>query len=377
MTWSQIFLQESIQLLKKDPRRIIFIIGAPIAYLFLFGILYSPQIVNHIPIAICDEDQSTLSRQMIQGLSDSERLNIIAVSNNELATSDLLNQNITMGTVHIPQNFSQQVKTGNTSKIMLTIDGSNLISTNTLLTTIQPIIAHTTTTVSAQLLNANLKAPIDTLGKVMPVQLQYRVLHNQNESYLYFFLIGLAMAAFQQGIFLATGAALLAQPLKIANNSYRNLMYYFSAKLLPYFLSALLAFTLTIYIAITCFNLPSLFSFIEVSALAISFTCAAIALTFLLASLVKNELIFSRISIIYTVPAFILSGYIWPYQSMSLISKLLSCLFPITYLSSTCREIILAGTSPSTWQDVLTLTMISLICICIGLFQYKRTLASA
>ena len=38
MTWSQIFLQESIQLLKKDPRRIIFIIGAPIAYLFLFDI---------------------------------------------------------------------------------------------------------------------------------------------------------------------------------------------------------------------------------------------------------------------------------------------------------------------------------------------------
>ncbi|WP_418626864.1 ABC transporter permease [Anaerosinus sp.] len=377
MTWWQIFMQECTLLIKKDPRRIIFIIGAPIAYLFLFGLLYSPQIVNHIPIAICDEDQTPLSRAIIQQLSDSERLNLVAVTNNEFTTQDLFNQNITTATVYIPQNFSQQIKTGISSKILLTVDGSNLISTNTLLTTIQPIIADTTANVSAQLLNTNLKAPTNALGKVMPVQLQYRVLHNQNESYLYFFLIGLAMAAFQQGIFLSTGASFLAQPLNIPDNRYRSLFYHFSAKLTPYFLSSIFAFALTIYTAIHYFNLPNLFSFIELSALGVAFTCAAIAFTLLLSSFIKSELIFTRCSIIYTVPAFILSGYIWPYQSMSLVSKLLSYLFPITYLSSTCREIILTGTSPNTWSDVLVLNLICLICTCIGLFRYKKTLAQA
>ena len=104
--------RECTLLIKKDPRRIIFIIGAPIAYLFLFGLLYSPQIVNHIPIAICDEDQTPLSRAIIQQLSDSERLNLVAVTNNEFTTQDLFNQNITTATVYIPQNFSQQIKTG-------------------------------------------------------------------------------------------------------------------------------------------------------------------------------------------------------------------------------------------------------------------------
>ena len=377
MTWWQIFMQECTLLIKKDPRRIIFIIGAPIAYLFLFGLLYSPQIVNHIPIAICDEDQTPLSRAIIQQLSDSERLNLVAVTNNEFTTQDLFNQNITTATVYIPQNFSQQIKTGISSKNLLTVDGSNLISTNTLLTTIQPIIADTTANVSAQLLNTNLKAPTNALGKVMPVQLQYRGLHNQNESYLYFFLIGLAMAAFQQGIFLSTGASFLAQPLNIPDNRYRNLLYHFSAKLTPYFLSSIFAFALTIYTAIHYFNLPNLFSFIELSALGVAFTCAAIAFTLLLSSFIKSELIFTRCSIIYTVPAFILSGYIWPYQSMSLVSTLLSYLFPITYLSSTCREIILTGTSPNTWNDVLVLNLICLICTCIGLFRYKKTLAQA
>ena len=78
MTWWQIFMQECTLLIKKDPRRIIFIIGAPIAYLFLFGLLYSPQIVNHIPIAICDEDQTPLSRAIIQQLSDVYKRQLLA-----------------------------------------------------------------------------------------------------------------------------------------------------------------------------------------------------------------------------------------------------------------------------------------------------------
>ena len=44
MSWWQNFLAEAKNMLIKDPRRIIFLVGASIAYLVLFSILYSPGI---------------------------------------------------------------------------------------------------------------------------------------------------------------------------------------------------------------------------------------------------------------------------------------------------------------------------------------------
>ncbi|MBR1420058.1 MAG: hypothetical protein IJ575_03235 [Selenomonadaceae bacterium] len=61
----------------KDPRRLIFIFGASIVYLFLFGMLYQPNIVQKIPTVIFDEDQSKLSREIIQNFSDSDAFEIV------------------------------------------------------------------------------------------------------------------------------------------------------------------------------------------------------------------------------------------------------------------------------------------------------------
>ena len=61
MSWWQNFLAEAKNMLIKDPRRIIFLVGASIAYLVLFSILYSPGIVKNIPLVIYDEDNSMAS----------------------------------------------------------------------------------------------------------------------------------------------------------------------------------------------------------------------------------------------------------------------------------------------------------------------------
>ena len=46
------------------------LIGAPLGFTLLFGTIYAQNVVNDIPLAVYDEDQSSLSRKLIQAYDD-------------------------------------------------------------------------------------------------------------------------------------------------------------------------------------------------------------------------------------------------------------------------------------------------------------------
>ena len=54
MSILQILRREAGQC-KKDPRRLVFLFGAAIAYLLIFGVLYMPNIVKSVPCVIYDD----------------------------------------------------------------------------------------------------------------------------------------------------------------------------------------------------------------------------------------------------------------------------------------------------------------------------------
>ena len=61
--------------IKRDLRRPAFLFGAALAYLLVFGMLYVPNIVTAVPTVILDEDNATLSRQLVGDIeaSDSDK----------------------------------------------------------------------------------------------------------------------------------------------------------------------------------------------------------------------------------------------------------------------------------------------------------------
>ena len=73
----QIFKREVHCMFIKDWRRANFIFGASIAYLVIFSLLYAPHVVQNVPLVICDEDQTQLSRSLVQAFADSERFQIV------------------------------------------------------------------------------------------------------------------------------------------------------------------------------------------------------------------------------------------------------------------------------------------------------------
>jgi ABC-2 type transport system permease protein len=373
MSWWHIFTREIKQMFITDRRRAIFLFGASLAYLFLFSLLYGTHTVKAIPLVIYDQDQTQFSRSLIQAFDDSERFQIVSYVTTQDDMENALHEKEAYAALDIPQKFTQDAKSAHSSTVLLLADGSNIIITNTITSAAQEIIAAFSRETGARLTEINnVQLPSMAFNKAGPIDLRLRVLNNPTQSYLSFFVLGLSMAAFQQGIFLAVGASILSEyqnPDELKNAHPLSIM---TGKLFPYWISASLAFFITVIAAIYFFEIPGKASMISLFFLSAAFIFAAIGFSAFIASICNNELTFTRISIAYTVPAFVLSGYTWPQEAMDTVGKIISYTFPLSYFSNTFRELMIAGYSPVLYRNIFILFLFGFVFTSIAMLCYIR-----
>jgi ABC-2 type transport system permease protein len=358
MNWWHILKREIRQMFITDRRRAIFLFGASLAYLILFSLLYGTHTIKAVPLVIYDEDQTQFSRSLIQAFDDSERFQIVAYVTTQDDMENVLREKEAYAAVHIPIKFAQDTKSGRSSTVLLMADGENILIANTVTTASQEIIAAFAKETGAKLTETNNgQLPSMALHKTGPIDFRLRVLNNPTQSYLSFFVMGLCMAAFQQGVLLAVGASIMNEyqnPGELENAHPLGIM---AGKLFPYWISGTLAFFITVIVAIHLFQIPGKASLASLFFLSAAFLFAAVSFSAFIASLCNNELTFTRISIAYTVPAFVLSGYTWPQEAMDTVGKTISYIFPLSYFSNTVRELMIAGYSPFLYRNSLILLL--------------------
>ena len=374
MTIWQLFVREIKLIFWKDPRRSLFLFGASVTYLVLFSLLYGPAVVKQVPIVICDEDQSAFSRSLIQAFDDSERFQIVGYPVNQDAAEEYLQQKTAYGAVFIPAKFAQNVKAGMGSNVLVMINGANLLFTNTISTAGQEIVMSFSHSAGVQLMEAGGLLPIQAINRTGPLDFELRVQNNPTLSYLEFFIIGLALAAFQQGLFLSTGASTAGERLSSEQIRQTSALHFFLGKLLPYLLCGIAAFALTIYLAVHLFPIPFKGDWGSLLLLAVAFSLTAISFSALVGLLCRDEVLFTRLSLVYTVLAFVFSGHIWPQSAMDGFSQGLSYVFPLYYFADTVRDLLLTGYSPFYFRNlgILLLMAVLFLTISVAIYEFRR-----
>lgn len=110
--------------------------------------------------------------------------------------------------VIIPADFSHDILNGRSAKVLFMLNGANIITTNIATTAGNDIVNTFNTRFAARQAALRTSGDEQMLKKrISPVETTLRVLNNPTQSYMMFFVTGLAMAAMQQGFFLAIGAA--------------------------------------------------------------------------------------------------------------------------------------------------------------------------
>ena len=355
-----------------DARRAIFLFGAAAAYLILFSILYFPGVVKEIPTVICNEENTAYSRNLIQLVDDDERLNVIGVVNNIDEARQMLHEKKAYVAVVISADFSRKILNGGNENVLFIFNGANIITTNIASAAGNDIINTFNQKFAARQAALRTGGDENVLGQLIsPVTTTIRMLNNPVQSYMLFFMLGLAMAAMQQGIFLAIGAAVQGDISTTAQLTGISKTMLLAVKVSVYWVLAMLSFGLICTIT-ALVGIPNKAPWEMLFCLAGAFSLAAIALGVLVASLCTNELQYVRASIMYTVPAFIFGGYTWPIESMGPYMQMAAELFPMTWMANAIRELFLAGNLAMFSQNILALMSIGGICLLFGSWLFQR-----
>lgn len=356
-----------------DARRAIFLFGAATAYLILFGILYYPGVVKEIPTVVCDEEHTAYSRLLIRQVDDDERLGLVRVVADEGEALDMLRQKEVYAAVIIPADFSHDILNGRSAKVLFMLNGANIITTNIATTAGNDIVNTFNTRFAARQAALRTSGDEQMLKKrISPVETTLRVLNNPTQSYMMFFMVGLAMAAMQQGIFLAVGAAVQGDFKDTEGLKGAPKAAVLVVKVAVYWLLSVLSFALVCVISYGL-GIPDRASVTALLTLASAFSFAAVSLGLFASSLFHNELQFVRASIMYTVPAFIFGGYTWPLEAMDPVTQVVAQAFPMAWMSNAVRELFLSGHLATLSHNLTALTVMGVIFLSLGswIFLHK------
>lgn len=370
--------QQELQEIRRDLRRPVFLFGAALAYLIVFGILYLPNIVTAVPCVVLDEENSALSRRLVQDFAASDSYRITAYVNTQEEMRQALREKQAIAAIDIPHDFSKKAKTGTYAIVLYLVNGSNIILTNITSGAAQDIVADFSNRLAAR--QAALRYGLDegaALRAIAPVAVHLRVLYNTMQGYLYFFMLGLAMVAYQQGVLFAVGASSLYEaehPEAMADAPIWKIVL---VKTIVYWLLGMASYALVIAFVTQVLEIPLHAPLLPLVLLAATFLLAVIAFCFFFAAFFPAELPFVRAVILYPVPAFIFSGYTWPLQSTGQGMQLVAQFFPLTHFSNTVRELFLIGSSPNYAVCLEKLAGLTVLFFLLGGILYGRRLRRA
>lgn len=335
------------------------LLAAGVLYSLLIGNLYKGATIQHIPVLVCDLDNSRESRQLVEALSTTDQYKLRGVYNEEsTAQNALLNKHAEVLVV-VPPDFSKRLATGQSVKLHCVVDGGNALHASYASSPMQLLDGSFAAQFRQQ--QAQLLGVPSLPSKA--VALSTRVTQNSTQSYAAFYLYGIILAAAQFGLTLAFGSAVLQAKAerRLASSDWLSLE-------LAYLLLTLIALLLACLCIALIWNLPLKASFFALVMLYSAFAWAVMNFAGLVALFCTGELAMTQFFALYTLPAFMLSGYIWPESAMPTLIKLLSYGLPLHYIAADFRSMALCGEAAHWGQHFWLLVAMGALLFIINLF---------
>ncbi|HZK18661.1 MAG TPA: ABC transporter permease, partial [Clostridia bacterium] len=146
-------------------------------------------------------------------------------------------------------------------------------------------------------------------------------------------------------------------------------------KLLPYVLIAFVDTALVLALGTLWFKVPVNGSILLLLGLSFFFLLFALGLGLLFSTISQTQLQAMQLTIAFILPSVLLSGFIFPRESMPVAIQLLGNFIPLTYFLNILRGIMLKGIGlPYLWLDILFLAVFGVIVITVASLAFRKRL---
>lgn len=345
-TWA--VLQRELVRMTHQPIYLTLMLVLPLLSFAFFALLFNQGVARNIPIAILDEDHTTLSRKVAQMIDDTPTA-MVAYDIQDIDEGErLMREGRVMAIVQIPAFFEKCILSNTQTHIENYVSGTNITVNGLLSKDIQTAVTTFSAGIQLQLLTKQGLTERQAMAQLMPVRFDRHVLFNPYINYGYYLapsflpmmllIFVVLTTVFSIGTELKNSTA--REWLRTADDSVGAALL---GKTLPVtvgmFLLSLAMFVIIFKVVGTPLN-GSLWVILTGTLL---FIMSYQAISVLIVSLLANLRLSLSIGGGYSVLAFTFSGLTFPIMAMWEPMQWLSRLFPFTYYTDLFVDQMLRG----------------------------------
>jgi ABC-2 type transport system permease protein len=351
--------------IRRDKASLAIAVAMPIVFLLLFGYAVNTD-VEHLPTGVWDQSRSKESRELIRNFTNTLYFDHVYDAD---GYKDLQSQmdkgDIRVGLV-IPPDYEKNIKGGLPTKIQIIIDGADPNAARTALA-------------NAQMIAQNKGIQMAGQQGTLPITAEIKVLYNPNMKSLIFNIPALIGLIMQNVTAILTAFALVRErergtmeqlivtPIRPAE--------LILGKLIPYVFVGIFSFTLVLVLGILWFQVPVKGSITLLILLSLLFLVTTLAIGIVISTISRTQLQAMQMSFAIILPSVLLSGFIFPRETMPLLIQWIGGIIPLTYFLEILRGIFLKGIGmKELWQETLILSVFATVLCFIAMKRFRKKL---
>jgi ABC-type multidrug transport system permease subunit len=365
-----IFYKEIIQI-SRDPLTLALMLVVPMLQLLIFGFAINTDI-RDIKTAVYDLDRRREARELIDAF---ENTDLFEVSHN-VDSDEELNEAIVTGRVKvgikIPPDYSERLAADRQATVLVLIDGSD--------SSIASQSLQVSTSVGLQQSIERLTSRLGQSRAQFPIEIRPKILFNPDSRSANFMVPGLVAIILQVITTLLTAFAIVRErergtleQLLVTPIKPFGLML---GKLVPYGLIGFFETCTVLTVMRVVFDVPINGSIPLLLALSVLFLFTALAIGLLISTKAQNQIQAFQLAWLILLPSVLLSGFMFPRNSMPVVMQALGYLIPATHFMEIIRGIVLRGaTLRDLLPEVVTLGVMGLILVVLSAMRFRKKIA--
>lgn len=348
----------------RDPPSLVIAILMPLLFTLLFGFAVTTD-VNHIPLAVMDNDMTAESKALMDKFLSANYYKLEAFTHEAKEIEALMDRGKIKAALIIPDGYASDLQLGLKPETLLIIDGTD------------PTIARTALQYGNLIANVYQMSQIN--GSFSLPEMKTRVWYNPNLTSANFIIPGLIGLIMQNITIMLTAFSmvrekergtieqLMVSPLRSAE--------LILGKLVPYVIIGTIDFVIALWFGTWLFHVPIRGSVGLLFILGFAFVITALAIGMLISTKASNQLQAMQFAFLSILPSVLLSGFMFPRESMPKVIYWISNVIPLTYFLNILRGIILKGVSigPILTDVIVVLAMGSFL-LTVAITKYHKRL---
>ena len=369
-----ILKKEFTQMLR-DRMTLFIMIAMPFFQLLVFGYAIDTD-VKHLSAVVYDKSLSADSREFLDSLTATNYYDIAYVATSYNEVEERIQKGEAKVGVIIPATYASDLKHNHPTEVQVIVDATDPTSALSAISTAQLVGQNKSQQIMVKKLY---QSGISTLKNATAIDIRIRPWYNPDFVTAFYMVPGISGTILTLTMLIFTSLSivrereqgtleqLIVTPLKSS-----ELML---GKILPYVLVGYIQLTVLVLTGVIVFQVPVGGSILLLYALTSLFIMATLGLGLFVSNMAKNQMQGMMMAAFILLPSIMLSGFVFPRESMPKFFYYLGGFFPLTFYLQIIRGILLKGvTIGYLWKPVLALSVFSAVILTMSVMRFKKRL---